>query len=183
MVIPLVRQGQPGETPYPIKLFYTSNMPIILHSALVSNLYFISQILFKRFGGNILVRVRGFACRFLAICSLTNVWILSSCIYGHSITLVYVEPKRYKNSIFLSQFFVSDFFCFPIPQMLGTWRDVDGSGQLIPSSGLVYYISAPTSLLAAAQNPLHTCLYVGFVLTACALFSKTWIEARNLLTR
>ena len=29
---------------YPIKLFYTSNIPIILQSALVSNLYFISQV-------------------------------------------------------------------------------------------------------------------------------------------
>merc|ERR1712205_79445 len=37
---------------YPIKLFYTSNMPIILRSALVSNLYFISQLLYKRYGGN-----------------------------------------------------------------------------------------------------------------------------------
>jgi len=44
---------------YPIKLFYTSNMPIILQSALVSNLYFISQLLFKRFGGNILVQLFG----------------------------------------------------------------------------------------------------------------------------
>ena len=30
---------------YPIKLFYTSNIPIILQSALVSNLYVISQML------------------------------------------------------------------------------------------------------------------------------------------
>ena len=36
-------RGQHGS--YPIKLFYTSNMPIILQSALVSNLYFISQVL------------------------------------------------------------------------------------------------------------------------------------------
>jgi len=34
---------------YPIKLFYTSNMPIILQSALVSNLYFLSQLLWRRF--------------------------------------------------------------------------------------------------------------------------------------
>ncbi|CAI9757121.1 unnamed protein product [Fraxinus pennsylvanica] len=34
-------RGQQGS--YPIKLFYTSNMPVILQSALVSNLYFISQ--------------------------------------------------------------------------------------------------------------------------------------------
>ena len=35
-------RGQQGS--YPIKLFYTSNMPIILQSALVSNVYFISQV-------------------------------------------------------------------------------------------------------------------------------------------
>ena len=39
---------------YPIKLFYTSNIPIILQSALVSNLYLISQMLSVRFGGNFL---------------------------------------------------------------------------------------------------------------------------------
>lgn len=44
---------------YPIKLFYTSNMPIILQSALVSNLYFVSQMLFKRYGGNFLVQLLG----------------------------------------------------------------------------------------------------------------------------
>ncbi|KAB0406336.1 hypothetical protein E2I00_009093, partial [Balaenoptera physalus] len=39
---------------YPIKLFYTSNIPIILQSALVSNLYVISQMLSVRFSGNFL---------------------------------------------------------------------------------------------------------------------------------
>lgn len=34
---------------YPIKLFYTSNIPIILQSALVSNLYVISQVSFPIF--------------------------------------------------------------------------------------------------------------------------------------
>jgi len=50
-------RGQQGT--YPIKLFYTSNMPIILQTALVSNLYFISQLLYKKFGGNFLVRLLG----------------------------------------------------------------------------------------------------------------------------
>lgn len=76
-------RGQQGS--YPIKLFYTSNMPIILQSALVSNLYFISQVnvlhatkfivylcitveitstlfiqlLYKRYGGNFLVNLLG----------------------------------------------------------------------------------------------------------------------------
>jgi protein transport protein SEC61 subunit alpha len=50
-------RGQMGS--YPIKLFYTSNMPIILQSALVSNLYFFSQLLYKRFKSNMLVNLLG----------------------------------------------------------------------------------------------------------------------------
>uniref|UniRef100_A0A6T7YRX6 Translocon Sec61/SecY plug domain-containing protein n=1 Tax=Pyramimonas obovata TaxID=1411642 RepID=A0A6T7YRX6_9CHLO len=109
-------RGQQGS--YPIKLFYTSNMPIILQSALVSNLYFISQLLFKRYGNNILV------------------------------------------------------------QLLGRWQEAEysSSGQLIPVGGLVYYLSPPSSLSDVAANPLHAVFYLTFMLTACALFSKTWIE-------
>lgn len=44
---------------YPIKLFYTSNMPIILQSALVSNTYLISQVLWKKFHGNIFIGLLG----------------------------------------------------------------------------------------------------------------------------
>mmetsp|Transcript_7310 Transcript_7310/g.9889 ORF Transcript_7310/g.9889 Transcript_7310/m.9889 type:complete len:180 (+) Transcript_7310:1480-2019(+) len=93
-------------------------MPIILQSALVSNLYFISQLLFKRYGNNILV------------------------------------------------------------QLLGRWAEAEysSSGQLIPVGGLVYYLSPPTSLSDVAANPLHAVFYLAFMLTACALFSKTWIE-------
>lgn len=57
---------------YPIKLFYTSNIPIILQSALVSNLYVISQMLSTRFSGNFLVNLLGtwsvcifYACLFV----------------------------------------------------------------------------------------------------------------------
>jgi protein transport protein SEC61 subunit alpha len=108
-------RGQQGS--YPIKLFYTSNMPIILQSALVSNLYFISQLLFKRYGNNIFV------------------------------------------------------------QLLGRWQTLEfGSGNMVPVGGLVYYISPPHSLTEVAANPLHAIFYIIFMLSACALFSKTWIE-------
>merc|ERR1719373_366209 len=50
-------RGQQGN--YPIKLFYTSNMPIILQTALVSNLYFVSQLLYNRAPTNVLVRLLG----------------------------------------------------------------------------------------------------------------------------
>merc|ERR1711904_631844 len=42
--LPVKSQKQRGQSgSYPIKLFYTSNIPIILQTALVSNLYFFSQ--------------------------------------------------------------------------------------------------------------------------------------------
>jgi len=54
------RTGIKGSTqPYAIKLFYTSNMPIILMSALISNVFFVSKMLYKRFGSFFLVRLLG----------------------------------------------------------------------------------------------------------------------------
>lgn len=50
-------RGQQGS--YPIKLFYTSNIPIILQTALVSNLYFFSQLLYRRYSSNPLVQLLG----------------------------------------------------------------------------------------------------------------------------
>merc|ERR1712190_522061 len=53
-------QKMRGQTSsYPIKLFYTSNTPIILQTALVSNLYFFSQLLYKRFKSNMFVNLVG----------------------------------------------------------------------------------------------------------------------------
>ncbi|KAJ3163832.1 translocon subunit [Geranomyces variabilis] len=107
-------RGQQGN--YPVKLFYTSNMPIMLQSALVSNVFFISQLLYKRWPENLLV------------------------------------------------------------QLLGVWKSPEGVPQEYAASGLAYYISPPHSLSKALVDPIHFVIYVTFMLTACALFSKTWIE-------
>eukprot|EP00249_Psilotum_nudum_P014722 c24966_g2_i1 orf=360-1799(-) len=116
-------RGQQGS--YPIKLFYTSNMPIILQSALVSNLYFISQLLYRKYSSNFLVNLLG----------------------------------KWKESEFSS------------------------SGQLIPVGGLVYFISPPSSLTEIISSPFHALFYLTFMLTACALFSKTWIEVSGSSAR
>lgn len=55
-------------------------------------------------------------------------------------------------------------------------QELGDSGQMHPVGGLVYYISPPHSLAEVAANPLHALVYVAFMLSACALFSKTWIE-------
>ncbi|MCD7450968.1 Protein transport protein Sec61 subunit alpha [Datura stramonium] len=114
-------RGQQGS--YPIKLFYTSNMPIILQSALVSNLYFISQLLYRRYGGN---------------------------------------------------FFVD---------MIGTWKESEYSGQSVPVAGLAYLVTAPSSLAEMVSHPFHALFYIVFMLSACALFSKTWIEVSGSSAR
>jgi len=103
---------------YPIKLFYTSNIPIILQTALVSNLYFISQILYKRYPENVVIH------------------------------------------------------------LLGKWEEpeMSVSGQMRPVGGMAYYVSPPTSFTEILSDPLHALLYIVFILTACALFSKTWIQ-------
>jgi len=104
---------------YPIKLFYTSNIPIILQTALVSNMYFISQMLFRQFPTNFIIG------------------------------------------------------------LFGKWREIAGFGgqtQAVPIGGIVYYISPPTNLTDLISDPLHTVIYLTFILGTCAFFSKTWIE-------
>merc|ERR1712169_139579 len=53
------KRARGGNQTYPIKLFYTSNIPIILQTALVSNLYFVSQMLYRQFPNNFLIGLFG----------------------------------------------------------------------------------------------------------------------------
>lgn len=114
-------RGQQGN--YPIKLFYTSNIPIILQTALVSNLYFFSQLLYRRFKSNMLVNI------------------------------------------------------------LGQWQETEFGGQSVPVGGLAYYISPPTSFSDIWVDPIHAVFYLAFVLSSCAIFSKTWIEVSGQSAR
>jgi len=72
------------KVPYPIKLFYTSNIPIILQTAFVSNLYFFSQVLHRKYKGNYFVS-------FLGKWSETDVSGMSAPIGGLA---YYISPPR-----------------------------------------------------------------------------------------
>jgi protein transport protein SEC61 subunit alpha len=92
-------------------------MPIMLQSALSSNVFLISQMLFQRFSDNLLVR------------------------------------------------------------LIGVWETKESQGpQLHAVSGLAYYMSPPFSISEALLDPIHTMVYLIYMITACALFSKTWVE-------
>ncbi len=52
--------GQRGATrDFPIKLFYTSNMPVIIQTSITSSLLFLSKMLFERYPSNMLIRLLG----------------------------------------------------------------------------------------------------------------------------
>lgn len=68
-------------------------------------------------------------------------------------------------------------------KLIGVWEGRDGSGQLRAVSGIAYYMSPPLDLTSAFLDPIHTAIYVLFMLTACAMFSKTWIEVSGASPR
>ena len=53
---------------------------------------------------------------------------------------------------------------------------MDDSPQLRATSGIAYYMSPPHTIKEAILDPIHTSIYIVFMLSACAIFSKTWIE-------
>lgn len=103
VTLKLANNKATSDASYPIRLFYTSNMPIILMSALVSNVYFFSQMLYRNFKGS----------------------------------------------------FITSIF--------GKWQEAGYQGQIVPVGGLIYYITAPKTFLDALTDPIHTFIYVLFV--------------------
>ena len=120
--VKISHKQQPGVyRTYPIKLFYSSNIPIILQTALVSNLYFFSQMLYKRYKNNILVQLLG-------------QWqdVESG---GHSVPIgglsYYISPPRDLLEIARDPFhtiFYIAFILISCALFSKTWIEVSGSG-------------------------------------------------------
>ncbi|KAJ0080734.1 hypothetical protein Patl1_10441 [Pistacia atlantica] len=166
-------RGQQGS--YPIKLFYTSNMPIILQSALVTNLYFISQLLYRKYSGNFFVNLLG-------------IWKESE-YSGQSIPVgglaYYITCTGKVTAWFYSiTFFL--FVCYILFQCINTCYERQYLNCLVYHSLPVLIPSFSVfhcSLADMAANPFHALFYLIFMLTACALFSKTWIEVSGSSAR
>jgi len=60
---------------------------------------------------------------------------------------------------------------------------MEDSPQLVAKSGIAYYMSPTHTMKEAVLDPIHTAIYITFVLTACAMFSKTWIEVSGSAPR
>jgi protein transport protein SEC61 subunit alpha len=69
-------------------------------------------------------------------------------------------------------------------RILGTWQELgNDSPGAIPVGGIAYLISPPSSLTEIMYDPFHAIFYLVFMLTACAIFSKTWIEISHQSAR
>lgn len=80
------------------------------------------------------------------------------------------------NVFLISQMLYSRFSENLLVRLFGVWEAKDGSSQLHATSGLVYYMSPPQNMKEALLDPIHMSAYIVYMLGACALFSKTWIE-------
>ena len=80
------------------------------------------------------------------------------------------------NLDFISQLLFKKFPSNIIVQIIGTWSESEAGSGMSPTGGLAYLASPPTNLSDILSDPLHALCYLAFILSACALFSKTWIE-------
>lgn len=55
-------------------------------------------------------------------------------------------------------------------------QPLEDSAQLFATSGVAYYMTPPHKIRDILVDPIHALVYIAFMLGACALFSKTWIE-------
>ena len=68
------------------------------------------------------------------------------------------------------------FLFFPVCWHPFIRQPMDDSPQLHATSGIAYYMSPPYTFKEAILDTIHTLIYIDFMLSACAIFSKTWIE-------
>lgn len=129
---------------YPVKLFYTSNMPIMLESALTSNVFIISQMLASRFPENFFVKLLGV---WEPLEDTPQLAATSGIAY-------YMSPPRTLRLAILDPVHTAIYISFTIficAMFSKTWIEVSGSGprdiakqlkdqQLVRSASLLYIL-------------------------------------------
>ena len=108
---------------YPIKLLYTSNIPVILVQALYANILFITQLLWNRFPDN-----------------------------------------------------------FWVTNVLGNFKAEEG-GRLIPTGGIIYYLSPPQGLTGVSEDPIRAAIYAIIFILLNGYFSLLWVEVSGMTPR
>ncbi|MDA4125210.1 MAG: preprotein translocase subunit SecY [Thaumarchaeota archaeon] len=67
---------------------------------------------------------------------------------------------------------------------LGTWpAPVNGTQSSYPNGGLVYYITAPQGVNATVADPIHSLIYLFYLVGMAVLFARLWVEIGGLNPR
>lgn len=116
------------ERPYPVKLFYTSNMPIILLTALVSNIYFVSQMLYSQAPGSPFVHLLG---KWESVGGAAGSGAGSAISVPVGGLAYYVSPPATLSDMLYDPFHALFYLMFTLTAcaMFGrTWTEVSGTG-------------------------------------------------------
>jgi preprotein translocase SecY subunit len=62
---------------------------------------------------------------------------------------------------------------------LGTWP-VNATTGTYPTGGLVYYMTAPNGLAQSVTDPVHSAIYLLFLVGMSVLFARLWVEIGGL---
>ncbi|KAF5373477.1 hypothetical protein D9615_009464 [Tricholomella constricta] len=79
------------------------------------------------------------------------------------------------SNVFVTQMLASCFLDNFFVKLLGVWEPMEDSPQLAATSKITYYMSPPHTMKEAFLT-FHTAIYIMFMFSTCALFSKTGIE-------
>ncbi|MGA2309265.1 MAG: preprotein translocase subunit SecY [Candidatus Bathyarchaeia archaeon] len=112
----------------------------------------------------------------------------------YPIKLLYVSnlPVIFASALFANVYFFSQILWNSYNSnnsnfwlnLLGQFTRYTPSGsttqQIIPSGGLVYYVTAPRNFLQIMGNPGQAFGYLGILVVFCVVFSLTWLEVGGL---
>ena len=55
--------------------------------------------------------------------------------------------------------------------------------QVIPTSGLAYYVISPRSISAVMDDPIRALVFTGLLVVFCVFFAVTWVEVGGMDAR
>jgi preprotein translocase SecY subunit len=103
----------------------------------------------------------------------------------YPIKLLYVSnlPVIFASALFANVYIFAQLLQSQFPNnflvnLLGTFEVTDSGTSL--TGGLAYYVTAPTTLGAAAEDPARALIYVGVMVGFAVIFSLTWLEVGGL---
>lgn len=146
---------------YPIKFFYTSNIPVILVWALYANALMLSQVLWTNYG-------------FVPIGNYFYYYFAQQLPATYNLLMQYSWVPSYNIGWNFN----------PLINLFGQFIPSWGQqGQFVPYGGLVYYLTTPHGLASVFADPVRAGIYLLLFAGLCGVFAYIWIGVSGLSSR